>query len=102
LVGVAVAQVVAARTSAQTAADAAALAVAPVTFLGGDPPEEAARLAQANEARLLSFRCDVDRSWSVRIVRVEVAVAVDVILIGPRTVRAVAAAEFDPVAAFAG
>ena len=85
----------------QTAADAAALAAAPVTFRpfgsDGSPTAEAVRLAAANGARLIRCSCSIDRSWAVRIVEVEVVQEVNLLVVGRREVRAVAAAEFTPV-----
>ncbi len=89
------------RTAAVTAADAAALAAAPATFppLGLEQPDQAAaKLASDNGARLVSCSCAVDATWSTRSVLVEVEVEIDVLLLGPRTVRAISRAEFSPVA----
>lgn len=87
-----------ARATAQTAADAAALAAAPATFrpAGRSPDEEASALARANEARLVSCRCPVDPAWQARTVTVRVVVDVPVGLLGVGSVPAMAAAEFDP------
>ena len=86
---------------AQAAADAAALAAAPVTFRpfgsAGDPAAEAARLAALNGTRLIGCSCPIDRSWVVRTVEVEVATDIDLIGMGRTEVRARAAAEFSPV-----
>ena len=95
-------QVVAALDRAQTAADAAALAAAPVTFRpfgsSGDAVGEARRFARANGAELSRCTgCGVDRSWRVRTVEVEVAVVVDLLVLGRSTVTGVAAAEFSPI-----
>lgn len=85
----------------QTAADAAALAAAPVTFRpfgsAGNPAGEAARFAAANGARLLRCVCAIDRSWNARTVEVEAGQDVNLIGLGHREVRAKAAAEFVPV-----
>ena len=94
-------QVMAARQTAQVAADAAALAAAPVTFrsfgASGSPSDEARRFAEANGARLVQCSgCEVDRSWDRRVVEIEVAISVDLLLLGSTTVHAVAAAEFVP------
>ena len=67
------AQVVAARDQAQMAADAAALAAAPVTFrqfgAKGSAHGEAGRFAEANGARLVGCAgCEIDASWQSRIV----------------------------------
>lgn len=97
----AVGQYLSAVSRAQSAADAAALAAAPVTFgaFGGEgsPHQEAARFAAANGAALVRCRCPIDRSWDPRTVEVETAIAVDLLVLGKRTARAVARAEFVPV-----
>jgi secretion/DNA translocation related TadE-like protein len=89
-----------ARTEAAAAADAAALAAAPVTFLpfgaAGSPTEEAGRFAAANGAALVWCRCPVDRSWNERVVEVEVARSVTVPPFGTITVWARSRAEFVP------
>ena len=96
-----VAQVATARSKLTTAADAAALAAAPLTFarFGGEarPQRAAAAIAADNGARLESCRCDLDRSWGSRTVVVVVAAEVDLFLLPNRTLRAAAAAEFRPV-----
>ncbi|MGH9168114.1 MAG: Rv3654c family TadE-like protein [Acidimicrobiia bacterium] len=96
----AVGQYLAARLQAATAADAAALAAAPVSFAPfgaeGGPAEEAALFAAANHARLLSCRCPLDRTWAARTVEVEVEAPVDLLLFGPAKVRARSRAEFVP------
>lgn len=90
----------AARLQAAAAADAAALASAPVTFSGfGDPTTPvsvAAQIAAANGGRLVECRCPVDRSWRSRRVDVVVALEVSLILFGIQEVQASSAAEFDP------
>lgn len=91
-----VGRLVAAHVQATAAADAAALAAAPLTFLDGDPRAEADRYARANGARLLRCGCPKDPRWTARVVTVEVALEVDLGLLGTRTTRARAAAEFDP------
>jgi Cys-tRNA(Pro)/Cys-tRNA(Cys) deacylase len=87
------------RGRAVAAADAAALAAAPVTFrpfgASGSPADEAQRLAAEHGATLLRCDCPIDPSWSPRVVEVEVAVTVE--MFGSHTVRAVSRAEFDPV-----
>ncbi len=91
---------VAAGIQAATAADAAALAAAPVTFRSygttNTPRREAARFAEANGAFLISCRCAVDRSWRSRTVEVVVGRQLKLVLFGPRLVRAVGRAEFTP------
>lgn len=95
-----VARYVAAGVEAATAADAAALAAAPVTFraFGSDrgPSAEASRFAEANGASLITCRCAIDRSWSTRTVEVIVERSLHLILLGTRTVRAVGRGEFLP------
>lgn len=91
-----------ARLRATTAADAAALAAAPVTFLPfgaeGTPTEEAARFARLNGAGLISCDCAVDHSFEPRSVRVRVRVTVDVPLLGSFAAEATGRAEFVPAA----
>lgn len=92
--------VLAARHSAAAAADAAALAAAPVTFrpfgAGGSAGQEAARFAALNGASLVECRCRTDRSWRPRTVEVIVERSVDLIGPGTVTVRVRSTAEFDP------
>jgi secretion/DNA translocation related TadE-like protein len=95
-------QVVAAQGKAQAAADAAALAAAPVTFrpfgATGSAYDEARSFAEANGARLVECRgCRVDRSWNRRIVEVTVRVDIEILGVGRSQVAAVSAAEFVPV-----
>jgi len=89
-----------ARTEAEIAADAAALAAAPVTFLPfgarGTPWEEAARFAALNDSRLLSCRCPIDSSWDPRTVEVETVRTVEIWPLGTFEVSAVGRAEFVP------
>ena len=89
------------RSQVQAAADAAALAAAPVTFRpfgsDGNPTVEAARFAARNGARLIRCMCPIDRSWADRTVEVEVGWEISLLGLGRREVRAVAAAEFSPV-----
>jgi secretion/DNA translocation related TadE-like protein len=95
-----------ARVQAAAAADAAALAAAPVTFLPfgarGTPAEEAARFAAANGSRLVACACPVDRSWAHRTVVVDVERLVRLWPAGSITVRARGRAEFDPVLLLGG
>lgn len=96
-----IARVAAARTNATTAADAAALAAAPLTFSAfgsrTDPVQAAADLARANGAELVECHCPIDRSWDVRVVVAVVAIDVDLLVVPDRRVEAAAAAEFRPV-----
>jgi len=89
-----------ARVEAVAAADAAALAAAPVTFLPfgatGTPAEEAARFAAANGAQLLSCACPPDPSWEPRAVTVRVAREASLWPAGSITVTATGRAEFLP------
>ena len=83
------------------AADAAALAAAPLTFapFGGqnDPTAAAASLAEHNGTRLVECRCVRNRSWSRRQVFVTVAATVDLLILGRRELEVAAGAEFRPV-----
>ncbi len=95
-----------ARVEAVAAADAAALAAAPVTFLPfgaeGTPADEAARFATANGARVVTCACPVDRSWEPRTVTVRVAREVRLWPLGSLTVTAVGRAEFLPALLLTG
>ena len=88
------------RLQAAAAADAAALAAAPVTFrpfgAAGSPAEEARRFAGANGARLVACRCPIDRSWQPRVVEIVVERRVELLSMGSITVRASSRAEFSP------
>ena len=99
VVGVDVQRLMVAKAMAQSAADAAALAAAPLTFapFGSNrtPSVEAAVFAAANGATLVSCECPSDPVWRARTVVVRVAVEVESLLPISR-VSAVAAAEFDP------
>ncbi len=97
-----VAAVVAEREQLATAAEAAALAAAPLTFNGFaidvDPTRAARDVATANGARLVACRCPYDRSWAPRTVVVQVSTEVDLRLLGRRSLSVAAAAEFRPIA----
>ncbi len=90
----------AARARAQVAADAAALAAAPVTFrsfgAAGSPADEARRFSAGNGGTLLECRCAPDPSWRSRNVTVLVSVPADLVLLGATEARAWSSAEFDP------
>ena len=92
--------VLVARVRAQVAADAAALASAPVTFAPfgapGSASDEAARFARANGARLVSCRCRQDSSTNRRTVVVTTEVEASTVLFGSWSVAATGRAEFDP------
>jgi len=93
-------QVIVGFERAVSAAEAAALAAAPVTFRSfgtdGTASEEAARVAAANGGVLADCSCPQDGTWATRIVRVEVRMEVDVIIFGPITLTRQARAEFSP------
>ncbi len=89
----------AAKTRAESAADAAALAAAVGTYppAAGAGPVAAARLAaDGNGARLVACVCDVDLSLRARVAEVLVEVLVTLPVFGERPIRARARAEFDP------
>lgn len=94
-----------AHLQAAAAADAAALAAAPVTFLpfggSGSPVAEAKHYAAVNGTRLVFCACPIDRSFETRIVTVVVARDVSIPAIGMLTVTATSRAEFSPVALLA-
>ena len=89
-----------ARVEVLAAADAAALAAAPVTFrpfgAAGTPAQEAARFAVDNGTRLVRCVCPVDPSWGPREVEVEVEKQVRLWPAGLIAVRATSRAEFTP------
>ena len=94
------------RVQVSAAADAAALAAAPVTFMPfgatGTPTDEAARFARLNGADLDSCFCPLDTSWNPRTVRVEVSRMVSIWPIGRIRVSAVSRAEFVPALLLGG
>jgi len=100
----ALAVVMRAHLDATTAADSAALAAAPVTFLPfgakGSPTDEASRFAQLNGAELMWCRCPLDSSFGTRTVEVRVAKIVDLPILGETTVQATGRAEFEPARLF--
>ena len=89
-----------ARATATVAADAAALAAAPLTFADfgsvSGPRVEAARFAAENGSVLVSCDCAVDPTWRPRTVRVVVSARANLMLFGSRGVTAASRAEFDP------
>lgn len=89
-----------ANARATIAADAAALAAAPVTFAPfgamGSPRDEARRFSRANGATLVSCLCPVDRSLAPREVEVRVRVDVSLWGVGSRSLLATSRARFDP------
>ncbi|HSJ70197.1 MAG TPA: hypothetical protein VLA29_00940 [Acidimicrobiia bacterium] len=90
----------AAYAAASNAADAAALAAAPVTFrpfgATGSPAREAAVFAARNGATLVSCVCRVDRSWAKRTVTVRVTRTLAVPGVGSFEISATSKATFDP------
>lgn len=103
MVGLAgIAQVVLARAKVVAAAEAGALAAAPVTFrpfgATGSPSAEADRLVRANGARLVRCSCPYDSGYGPRTVVVTARLSTTVLGLREMTLRATAAAEFSPVA----
>ena len=96
----AVVQVMTFRARAVTAADAAALAAAPLTFpalaLDDDPVKAAASVASANQARLVRCACQILETFDPRSVEVEVEVTGWVVIVGEVLVRASSRAEYVP------
>ncbi len=92
--------------AATTAADAAALAAAPVTFLPfgaqGSPSQEAARFVVMNGAEMIWCRCEIDRTFEPRTVEVLVRRSVQLPILGTRYVEAIGRAEFVPAALLGG
>jgi len=88
--------------AATTAADAAALAAAPVTFLPfgaqGSPSQEAARFVALNGAEMIWCRCEIDRTFEPRTVEVRVRRTLQLPILGMRYIEAVGRAEFVPAA----
>ena len=97
---VAVGQYLIGYAQAQGAADAAALAAAPVTFrpfgAAGSARREATIFATANGAELVACRCDPDPSWDARTAVVTVRRTFRVVLFGEQSVEATSRAEFMP------
>lgn len=89
-----------ARLDATTAADAAALAAAPVTFLPfgaqGTAASEAARFAELNGAQLVWCECPLDQSFESRTVEVRVVKTVHIPILGLTRVEATGRAVFAP------
>lgn len=97
---VAVGQYLVGYAQAQAAADAAALAAAPVTFrpfgATGSAQREAAIFATANGSELIGCSCPPDPSWEPRTVVITVRRSFPVVLFGDQSVEAVSRAEFIP------
>lgn len=94
-------QVLVARTKVVTAAEAGALAAAPVTFRPfgalGAPAAEADRMVRANGAELVACVCPHDPGYDPRTATVTARLAVAVLGFREITLQATAAAEFSPV-----
>jgi hypothetical protein len=92
---------VAHRLRVAAAADAAALAAAPVTFrrfgAAADPRSEAAAIARQNDAVLVSCVCGINTSLATRSVRVVVAADIDLVFFGRQRVTAESAASYTPI-----
>lgn len=107
VVGVtAIGQVLIARNRVIAAAEAGALAAAPVTFrpfgATGSASEEASRLVHSNGATLVRCDCRPDRGYAPRTVVVTAMVTIDVLGLREWSLEATAAAEFRPVAVLVG
>lgn len=102
----AIGQVVLAREKVVAAAEAGALAAAPVTFrpfgATGSPSEEADRLVRANGARLVRCSCPYDPGYGPRTAVVTARLRTAVLGFREITMEATAAAEFSPVALLVG
>lgn len=86
---------------ATVAADAAALAAAPLTFdptaSANDPCDVASTYASANGATLTTCSAPPDQTWNERRVEVSVVVVARLFIVGSTEVTGRAAAEFRPV-----
>lgn len=102
----AIGQVSIARNRVTAAAEAGALAAAPVTFrpfgATGSAVDEAARLVHSNGAKLIRCDCRPDRGYHPRTVAVTATVDVDVLGLREVSIEATAVAEFRPVALLVG
>lgn len=92
------------RSQVAAAADAGALAAAPLTFQpgGAEPGVVAADFVMRNGATLMRCDCPVDRTWSARTVTVVAAATAGTMLAGEVTLAVSSRAEFVPTAQFAG
>ncbi|MBT8208624.1 MAG: hypothetical protein HKN07_10320 [Acidimicrobiia bacterium] len=90
-----------AHVRATVAADAAALAAAPVTFdptpSADHPCAVASAYASANGATLATCDARPDLTWNARTVEVSVVVTAELFLVGSTGVTGRSAAEFRPV-----
>ena len=102
----AVGQVLVARNRVIAAAEAGALAAAPVTFrpfgATGSAIDEAARLVRSNGATLVRCDCRPDSGYDPRTVVVTARADVHVFGLREVSIEATAAAEFRPVALLVG
>ena len=102
----AIGQVSIARNRVTAAAEAGALAAAPVTFrpfgASGSAADEAARLVRSNGAELVRCDCRPDSGYDPRTVVVTATVDVDVLGLREVSIEATAVAEFRPVALLLG
>lgn len=98
----AIGQVLIARNRVIAAAEAGALAAAPVTFrpfgATGSASQEASRLVHSNGATLIRCDCRPDPGYGLRTVVVTATANVDVLGLRETSIEATAAAEFRPVA----
>lgn len=97
----AIGQVLIARSRVIAAAEAGALAAAPVTFrpfgAAGSPTDEATRLVRSNGATLVRCDCRPDPGYGARTVIVTATANVNVMGLRETRIEATAAAEFRPV-----
>ena len=102
----AIGQVLIARNRVTAAAEAGALAAAPVTFrpfgATGSAIDEAARLVRSNGATLIRCDCRPDPGYGPRTVTVTAMVNVNVMGLRETLIEATALAEFRPVALLVG
>ena len=99
---VGVAQIVIAGSRVMTAAEAGALAAAPVTFrpfgAAGSATSEAASLVEGNGAEMVSCSCPPDPRYGPRTAIVTARVTVAILGLRRFTLEATAGAEFRPTA----
>lgn len=102
----AIGQVLIARNRVIAAAEAGALAAAPVTFrpfgTTGSATDEATRLVHSNGATLVRCDCRPDPGYGARAVIVTAAANVNVMGLRETKIEATAGAEFRPVALLLG
>lgn len=102
----AIGQVLIARNRIIAAAEAGALAAAPVTFrpfgAAGSATDEAARLVRSNGATLVRCDCRPNPGYGARTVIVTASANVNVMGIRETRIEATAAAEFRPMALLLG